>query len=142
MRSTLNPGPWLSAIRVAALALSLLSMAAAAQGDIARTAAQQCRAHARVGVCDDALRWNPSDPSLLVAMGDALMRVRRFPDAIRAYQRAAAIAPHTPGLKDKIETAQTTSAKIKPAGRAAHDASGETESGKRFSNSEPDTQTH
>jgi len=162
MNPSFNTVRWSSAARIAWLALWLLIMTAAAQypaagaeksapADIARTAAQQCRAHARVSVCDDALRWNPSDPSLLVAMGDALVRVRRLADAIRAYQRAAVIAPQTPRLQEKIEAAQA-SEKNKPADRPGHerpgrdrpgrDAPGETDSGRRFSNSEPDTQTH
>jgi cytochrome c-type biogenesis protein CcmH/NrfG len=133
--------------------LSLLSMAAAAAeppaavsakplaSGIARTAAQQCRAHASVSVCDDALRWNPSDPSLLVAMGDALLRVQRPADAVRAYQRAAVLAPNTPGIEVKLQAAQALSAKPKTK-RTVSDASSSSSSGKRFSNSDPDTQTH
>jgi Flp pilus assembly protein TadD len=135
------------------LALSLLSMAARAQDapaagsakptptGIARTAAQQCRAHASVSVCDDALRWNPSDPSLLVAMGDALLRVGRPADAVRAYERAAALAPATPGIEGKVQAAQALAAKTKAKG-PARDASSSAPLGKRFSNSDPDTQTH
>lgn len=107
---------------------------------IARTAAQQCRAHASVSACDDALRWNPSDPSLLVAMGDALVRVRRSADAVRAYQRAATLAPNTPGIEGKLQAAQALSAK--PKTRTVGDASSSAPSGKHFSNSDPDTQTH
>jgi cytochrome c-type biogenesis protein CcmH/NrfG len=46
-----------------------------------------------VDACDDAIRWNPRDPALLVAMGDAQMRAKRAADAARAYRRAAALAP-------------------------------------------------
>jgi cytochrome c-type biogenesis protein CcmH/NrfG len=81
------------------------------------------------------LRWNPSDASLLAAMGDALMRERRSADALRAYQRAAALAPDTPGLQKKIKTAQG-------AKKAVADASSSAPQAKRFSNSDPDTQTH
>jgi cytochrome c-type biogenesis protein CcmH/NrfG len=113
-------------------------MAAAAQES--STAAQRCRAHTSVNACDDAIRWNPRDPSLLVAMGDTLMKVRRPADAVRAYQRAASLAPTLPGIAEKIEAAQASAAKLKA--RSAGDASNSPASGKRFSNSDPDTQTH
>jgi cytochrome c-type biogenesis protein CcmH/NrfG len=127
-----------------------LSTAAAAQepppgaarpvsSDIAHSAAQRCRAHASVNVCDDALRWNPSDPSLLAAMGDALMRARRAADAVRVYQRAAALAPDTPGIGKKIEAAQASVRRHEK--KALRDASA-AGSGQRFSNSDPETQTH
>ncbi len=132
--------------------MSLLIAAAAAQeppvasatkaapNSIARTASQQCRAHASVSVCDDALRWNPSDPSLLTAMGDALVHVRRPADAIRAYQRAAALAPGTPGIEEKIQAAQA--AAKASAKKPLRDAAGANPASKHFSNSDPDTQTH
>jgi cytochrome c-type biogenesis protein CcmH/NrfG len=153
MFSARSTGRYLSAAKISGFALSLLSMAAVAveppaavsaktvPSGIARTAAQQCRAHASVSACDDALRWNPSDPSLLVAMGDALVRARRPADAVRAYQRAAALAPNTPGIEGKVQAAQVMSAKPKTK-RAAGDTSEPALSGKRFSNSDPDTQTH
>jgi cytochrome c-type biogenesis protein CcmH/NrfG len=94
-----------------------------------------------VSTCDDALRWNPSDPSLLVARGDALMRERRPADAVRAYQRAAALAPDTPRIKEKIVAAQAA-AQVKPAKGPIRDAPPPADAGRRFSNADPDTQTH
>jgi hypothetical protein len=152
MVSARSTGRWLSAVRFSGLALSLLSTAAAAQGtppalapkpvpsDSAYTASQRCRAHASVSVCNDALRWNPSDASLLAAMGDALMRVGRAADAVRVYQRAAALAPRTPRIEQKLEAAQA-SAKLNSRS-TVRDTSGPGASGKRFSNADPDTQTH
>jgi cytochrome c-type biogenesis protein CcmH/NrfG len=110
--------------------------------DIARAASQRCRAHPSVSACDDALRWHPSDPSLLVARGDALMREQRPADAVRAYQRAAALAPDTPRIQEKIQSAAASSAKLKTVKEPIRDASSAAASEKRFSNSEPDTQTH
>jgi hypothetical protein len=75
-------------------------------------------------------------------MGDALMRARRPADALRVYQRAAALAPHTPGIDAKIQRAQAAPAKAKPARVPAPEASGSADAGKRFSNSDPETQTH
>lgn len=110
--------------------------------DIARAASQRCRAHPSVSACDDALRWNPSDPSLLVARGDALMHEQRPADAVRAYQRAAALAPDTPRIQEKIQSAAASFAKLKTGKEPVRDASSQAASGKRFSNSEPDTETH
>ena len=104
-------------------------------------AAQRCRARTSVSACDDAIRWNPSDPSLLVAMGDTLMKARRPADAVRAYQRAATLVPNMPGIAAKIEAAQAAAAKLKSRSTAG-DASSSPAVGRRFSNSEPDTQTH
>ncbi|MGH9560934.1 MAG: hypothetical protein ACRD3S_05715, partial [Terracidiphilus sp.] len=67
---------------------------------------ESCRAHANIDACYDALRWKPSDPALLVALGDAQERAQRPVDAIRAYKRAAAIAPNLPGISAKIRAAE------------------------------------
>src|ERR1700728_1496168 len=91
----------------------------------AHDAAEGCHArYATVDACDDAIRWNPRDPSLLVAMGDAQMRAKRSADALRAYQRAAALAPATPGIQQKISKAEAIIAKSKnSAGRGVVSAS-------------------
>src|ERR1700693_2895159 len=67
--------------------------AAAAKRDSAR-----CVTQADVDACNDAIRRNPSDPGLLVALADALVRAKRPADAIRYYRRAAVLAPKMPGL--------------------------------------------
>jgi chromosome segregation ATPase len=62
---------------------------------------QRCRAGA-LDACYDAIRWKPSDPSLLSALGDALLRANRPADALRTYQRVATLAPNLPGVAAKI----------------------------------------
>jgi cytochrome c-type biogenesis protein CcmH/NrfG len=107
----------------------------------ASDAAERCHERrASVDACDDAIRWNPRDPSLLAAMGDAQMRARRPADALRAYQRAAAIAPATPGIQQKITKTEAILAKSKsPTAHALVTASA---GSKRFSNADPETQSH
>ena len=55
-----------------------------------------------IDACYDAVRWRPSDPSLLSALGDALLRANRPADALRTYQRVASLAPNMPGVVAKI----------------------------------------
>jgi Flp pilus assembly protein TadD len=90
--------------------------------------------HADLSACYDAIRWNPADPVLLVALADALVRANRPADAIRNYRRAAALAPTMPGVAAKISAAQAKlSARRSPA------VSG---NGRRYSNAAPETQSH
>jgi cytochrome c-type biogenesis protein CcmH/NrfG len=95
-----------------------------------------CRAHANIDACYDALRWKPSDPQLLVALGDAQMRAHRTADAIRTYKRAAQISPDMASLSAKISAAEARPAKRAPP-IAAH-----ADPGKRFSNAAPEAQSH
>ena len=106
----------------------------------AQTAIERCHApRASVDVCDDAIRWNPHDPSLLVAMGDAQVRARRYADAARAYRRAASLAPGTPGIQQKISNADGLLARSKaPAARSTTTAS----AAKHYSNADPESQSH
>jgi cytochrome c-type biogenesis protein CcmH/NrfG len=107
----------------------------------ARDAADRCHSrHATVDACDDAVRYNPRDPSLLVAMGDAQMRAKHPTDAARAYQRAAALAPGNTGIQQKISKTEAILAKSKNS--AAHAAVSASTGGKRFSNTDPETQSH
>ncbi len=99
--------------------------AAALKRDSAR-----CTAHADVDACYDAIRRNPSDSALLVALGDALVRANRPTDAIRNYRRAVVLAPNTRGLPGKISAAE---AKLAAMNAAAS---------KRYSNAAPETQSH
>jgi Flp pilus assembly protein TadD len=103
--------------------------AAALEIDTAR-----CRTHADLSACYDAIRWNPADPALLIALGDALVRANRPADAIRNYRRAAALAPTTPGISAKISAAES-----KLSARRGLAASG---NGRRYSNAAPETQSH
>src|SRR5580692_8803689 len=103
-------------LRVSVVACLLLSMAAwpwaAAPAAAEAPAAtikrdfDACRAHANIDACYDALRWKPSDPQLLVALGDAQIRAHRTADALRTYQRVAQISPDMAGLSAKISAAE------------------------------------
>jgi cytochrome c-type biogenesis protein CcmH/NrfG len=105
----------------------------------AQAAAERCHApHAGVDACDDAIRWNPRDPSLLIAMGDAQTRAKRYGDAARAYRHAATLAPGTPGIQQKITNAEALLAKSKGTGRIAAAVS----TVKHFSNADPESQSH
>jgi cytochrome c-type biogenesis protein CcmH/NrfG len=65
-----------------------------------------CKSNQNLETCDDAVRWDPSDPALLVAFGDALLRAQHPAEALRQYQRAAALAPKMPGVTAKISAAE------------------------------------
>jgi predicted Zn-dependent protease len=98
----------------------------------------RCAAIADLDACDDALRWNPGDPALLVASADALLRANRPADAIRHYRRAAALAPNRPGLAAKISAAEKRLAAERLAARRAATVA----SSRRYSNADPETQSH
>jgi cytochrome c-type biogenesis protein CcmH/NrfG len=100
-----------------------------------------CSVHADIDACYDALRWNPGDPALLIALGDALMLGRRPADAIRNYHRAAEIAPDTRGLAAKISAAETKLASRRA--RNLPDVGSPTGSlAKQYSNAAPESQSH
>ena len=101
-----------------------------------------CRVHADIDACYDALRWNPGDPALLVALGDALMLARRPADAIRNYLRAAELAPDTRGLAAKISAAEAKLASRRARTQSADGASPDESSGKQYSNAAPESQSH
>jgi cytochrome c-type biogenesis protein CcmH/NrfG len=134
-------------LRVSVVACLLLSMAAwpwaAAPAAAEAPAAtikrdfDACRAHANIDACYDALRWKPSDPQLLVALGDAQIRAHRTADALRTYKRAADIAPNTPGLAAKISAAEARPIAKRAPGNAVH-----ADPGKRFSNAAAEAQSH
>ncbi len=89
-----------------------------------------CSTQSNLEACYDAIRRNPSDPALLMATGDALVRAGRPADAIRTYRRAGQLAPNTHGLAAKISSAE---AKL-----AALNAS----LNRRYSNAAPESQSH
>lgn len=116
--------------------------AAAAAAALKRDSAR-CNAHADIDACYDAIRWNPDDPALLVALGDALARAQRPADALRNYRRAAALAPNVRGVAAKISAAEAKLAAgrtrgIPPVDRLSSNASPP----KHFSNAAPATQSH
>ena len=89
-----------------------------------------CSTQSNLEACYDAIRRNPSDPALLMATGDALIRAGRPADAIRTYRRAAQLAPNTHGLAAKISSAE--------ARLVALNAS----LNRRYSNAAPESQSH
>ncbi len=132
-------------VRLAVLAIPLLGLAAWSQvpaapapgspeAAILKRDFEGCHAHANLDACYDALRWNPSDPALLVGLGDALERARHSEEAIRAYRRAAALAPNMPGIAAKIRAVEEK--------RSSKRASPVHEAGKRYSNAAPEAQSH
>ncbi len=111
--------------------------AAAFKRDSAR-----CRTHSDVAACYDAVRRNPGDPALLVALGDALMSAKRPADAIRNYRRAAALAPAMRGVAAKISAAE---AKMQPkvgAGRPSTYSASSGAAARRYSNAATEAQSH
>ena len=132
-------------VRLAVLAIPLLGLAAWSQlpaapapgspeAAILKRDFESCHAHANLDACYDAIRWNPSDPALLVALGDALERAGHSAEALRAYRRAAALAPNIPGVATKISAVEEkmSSKRASPAHEAA----------KRYSNAAPEAQSH
>jgi Flp pilus assembly protein TadD len=131
----LSTGAW---SREAVLTSAGSAAAATLERDTAR-----CRAHADLNACYDAIRWNPGDPALLVALADALVRAQRLADAIRNYRRAVELAPNMPGVAAKISAAEAKLLpKRAPANRPADRASINAAAGKRYSNTAPETQSH
>jgi hypothetical protein len=119
------------------------AIAAAPVAEIKRDSAR-CLAHGGVDACNDAIRWSPSDPALLVALGDAESRAGRPADALRHYRRAADLAPNTKGLSAKISaTDARLHPKRQPASvhRAAAPASS-VASDKQYSNAAPIAESH
>jgi hypothetical protein len=102
-----------------------------------------CRARKDLDSCSDAVRWNPGDPALIVALADALARARRLPEAIRDYRRAEALEPSTRGLDAKITAAEAKlTERHAPKKPAADSASADQAAAKRYSNADPEAQSH
>jgi len=124
-----------------AMACLLPSWAAPSWG--ATTDFERCRAGSNLDACYDAIRWRPSDPSLLLSLGDALLRANRPADALRTYQRVATLAPNTPGVAAKISAIEAKlSAKRSPGNASMRAAAADAPPGKRYSNAAPETQSH
>jgi predicted Zn-dependent protease len=129
-----------SAAGVACLVASLAApcMAATTPGT-GKPDLERCRA---VDACYDAIRRSPSDPSLLSALGDALLRANRPVDALRTYQRVVALAPNTPGVAAKISEIEAKLSVKRPSGNQSTHTVADAASGKRYSNAAPETQSH
>jgi predicted Zn-dependent protease len=128
-----------SAAGLACLLGSLVSPCMAATTPVAGKPDDRCRA---VESCYDAIRRSPSDPTLLSALGDALLRANRPADALRTYQRVASLAPNTPGVAAKITAIEATLSAKRPPGNSPLRAASADASGKRYSNAAPETQSH
>lgn len=130
----------------AGLFLTLPSLAAVTSATERAAAAEpnlnadfaRCRAGA-IDACYDAIRWRPSDPELLSSLGDAQLRANRPADALRTYQRVAALAPNMPGIAAKISAVEVKLAAKRTAAKAAH---GTAADARRYSNAAPETQSH
>jgi hypothetical protein len=101
------------------------------------TDSRRCRAGG-IDACYDAIRYRPSDPSLLSALGDALLRANRPADALRAYQRVAILAPNMPGVVAKISALEAKLSAKQASGSGLTHAAG----AMRNSNAAPQTQSH
>jgi hypothetical protein len=127
-------------VSVAALSGRAISAdATALKRDSAR-----CLAHGGVEACNDAIRWSPSDPALLVALGDAELHAQRPADALRHYHRAAELAPDRGGLNAKISAAE---ARLHPprsstTARRAPKAAPDTPAAIQYSNAAPLSESH
>jgi hypothetical protein len=140
----------MSALRWTALAFGLVSAAAGSREPVAAPATpamallkqeiDRCNASKSEG-CFELVRLNLNDPALLIALGDAEMRVSRPADALRAYRRADVLAPKTSGLSWKIRVAI---AKLAPPRPAAPPPAREADLRvpKNFSNAAPETNSH
>jgi len=143
------PLSWTAAWSESSVSTAAVSTAAETTAT-ARAAAHRCHSpRATIDACDDAVRWNPRDASLLIAMGDVQMRAQRPADAARAYRHALALAPGTPGIQQKISKADArvaainARAKSKVTPKAAPlSAATAPVAVKHFSNADPETQSH
>jgi len=106
----------------------------------------RCSSLADLDACTEALRLKPDDPALVVDQGDALMHAKRAADALGRYRRAAALAPDLPDIGEKIKSAEAELSSAPALGpgppRAAGVAINLPPSSRRYSNLEPDSQTH
>ena len=102
-----------------------------------------CHTHRDLDSCSDAVRWNPGDPALIVALADALARTGRLPEALRDYRRAETLEPGMRGLDAKIKATETRlSERRAPKKPAVDRASVDPAAGKRYSNADPEAQSH
>ena len=116
------------------LVLLMLPVVGSGQGTLTRDV-EHCRQQANLDACYDAVRRNPSNPAILVALGDALNRAKRPADAVRAYKRAAALAPAMRGIGGKITATET-----KPL--PVHRVAVQKPAAKDYSNADPVAQAH
>jgi predicted Zn-dependent protease len=93
----------------------------------------------------EALRLKPDDAAIIVAQGDALMHAKRAGDALSRYRHAAALTPDLPDIGEKIKLAEAEVPSVPSVGPGQPRASSAANSAppsRRYSNLEPDAQTH
>jgi len=131
-----SAGPLMLALLILSAAPRPIEAASPSAGRAADTTlardSVRCRTNADVEACYDAIRWNPGDPALLVALGDALVRAHRLQDADRNYRRALALAPNMRGVAAKISEVEARLSS-KRAVRVP---------GRPYSNAAPEGQSH
>jgi Flp pilus assembly protein TadD len=128
-------------MRIAAMLLLCAAGSAWAAAPKGNPDAERCRAHGSVDTCYDAIRHSPSDPSLLAALGDAFAREKHTADALRAYRRAAGLAPADRSVIAKIAALEGKPVAKKVAAatppRAVNDGAS-----RRYSNAAPESESH
>jgi cytochrome c-type biogenesis protein CcmH/NrfG len=140
--------PKLCAVILACALMSMTAWSLEAASPAATAAAKRdaarCLAQSNVDACNDAIRRNPGDPKLLVALADGLMRAKRPADAIRHYRRAAALAPHLPGVAAKLSAAERQLAAEQSAAprRVVRAAPHAAPRAPVYTNAAPETQSH
>ncbi len=111
-----------------------------------KRAAFRCSSLSDLDACAEALRLKPDDSALLVAQGDALMHAKRAADALSRYRRAAGLTPGLPDIDEKITLAEaelpSAPALAQGTSVAPKVASNQPSTSRRYSNLEPDAQTH
>jgi tetratricopeptide (TPR) repeat protein len=67
----------------------------------------RCTQLADVGACDEALRFKPDDPAILLAKGDALLQANHPADGLLVYRHAAELSPENEQIKTKLTAAES-----------------------------------
>jgi Flp pilus assembly protein TadD len=135
----------LAALLPAAAAWSEESPAAAAGRPTAAMLKQdaiRCSRYLAVDACYNAVRWNPDDAALLVALGDALVRARRPEDAVRNYRRAAVLAPNLRGISAKINAVESKTASARAALKPTDHPATKAAPDRRYSNAALEPHSH
>jgi len=102
-----------------------------------------CHARKDLDSCSDAVRWNPGDPALIAALADALVRAGRVPEALRDYRRAESLEPDMRGLNAKIKATEARlNERNKPRKVPVDRATADVASPKRYTNADPEAQSH
>jgi len=102
-----------------------------------------CHARKDLDSCSDAVRWNPGDPALIAALADALVRAGRVPEALRDYRRAESLEPGLRGLDAKIKATEARlNERNKPRKVPTDRATADAASPKRYTNADPEAQSH